>query len=680
MMLLKDPIYYYRKRAGNDSAIQTKLFSPEYYFITPDKVYKYLLNLSKKKYGNCIEYVQNLVMYDLQWRIKEEIKGLPKDDKQNYVLLIKSILEDIDDNIIFNQKNIYFEHKIFLLSLKYNYNILEKVIIKDNEIYFNDLELLNLDKNSLLRINVIDIQKDGKVNITGTINAILYHLGFSFFYIVNGKKKKLDTIGSNKNIKCEFVDFEIKNQIFDITLDDDIESIEFVIEKGDLKKSLRFNFSIHGRLYHKFKTYYSKYGKMVFFKGSRIYIKRNSILRKLNYNLIFSMKLLVNKRFNQFCYRILSMFLKLFKRKEIWLISDRTAVANDNGMHLFKYVCKQNNKKIDPYFVISKESKDYVKMKEYGKVLNHGTLKYKLYFLIADKIISSQADAWVINAFGKNERFYRDLYRFDFVFLQHGITQNDLSGWLNKIDKNIKLFITSTEKEAESIISGKGYLYDKNVVKTTGMARYDNLKDDNKKIIAIMPTWRKYLGGKVDGKTGIRMYNPSFKKSDYFKFYNNLINDKRLLKVMERFGYKGIFVVHPSHEENHSDFKGNDVFEVVAGFADYQTIFKNASLLISDYSSVLFDFAYLRKPIIYSQFDKKEFFSNHMFPEGYFKTDIHGFGPVITDYNKLVEDIIRKIEEGCVLESKYRKRIDDFYKYNDNKNCERIYNEIFKIK
>ena len=31
------------------------------------------------------------------------------------------------------------------------------------------------------------------------------------------------------------------------------------------------------------------------------------------------------------------------------------------------------------------------------------------------------------------------------------------------------------------------------------------------------------------------------------------------------------------------------------------------------------------------------------------------------------------------MEDKYKKRVDKFFKYKDNKNCERVYNEIIKM-
>ena len=69
IMMLEKPIYYYRKRESGDSAIQSCTTKEDWYTITPTKVYKYLMDLSVKKFGNIIKYIQNIVAYELTWRI-----------------------------------------------------------------------------------------------------------------------------------------------------------------------------------------------------------------------------------------------------------------------------------------------------------------------------------------------------------------------------------------------------------------------------------------------------------------------------------------------------------------------------------------------------------------------------------------------------------------------------------
>lgn len=121
------------------------------------------------------------------------------------------------------------------------------------------------------------------------------------------------------------------------------------------------------------------------------------------------------------------------------------------------------------------------------------------------------------------------------------------------------MYVTASKAEYESILQGN-YRYDKSVVKLIGFPRYDSLIDESNNIITIMPTWRKKLAREINYTTHIREYNNDFKKSEYFQSYNNLINDTKLLDKMRECGYRGQFVIHPSHIENARDFKGNDVF------------------------------------------------------------------------------------------------------------------------
>ena len=96
-----------------------------------------------------------------------------------------------------------------------------------------------------------------------------------------------------------------------------------------------------------------------------------------------------------------------------------------------------------------------------------------------------------------------------------------------------------------------------------------------------------------------------------------------------------------------------------------------ASLLITDYSNIFFDFGYLKKPIIYTQFDYEEY--RKYYQMGYFDYIIHGFGPVCYNIECTITKIISKIENNCTLEKKYMNRINEFFKYMDGKNCERLY-------
>ena len=91
-------------------------------------------------------------------------------------------------------------------------------------------------------------------------------------------------------------------------------------------------------------------------------------------------------------------------------------------------------------------------------------------------------------------------------------------------------------------------------------------------------------------------------------------------------------------------------------------------------------YAFLKKPVVYSQFDKEQFFSGeHSYTKGYFSYEDNGFGPVCYDIDTTVEEMIKVIENDCANTEKYISRIEEFYEYFDENSCQRVYEAIRKL-
>ena len=187
-----------------------------------------------------------------------------------------------------------------------------------------------------------------------------------------------------------------------------------------------------------------------------------------------------------------------------------------------------------------------------------------------------------------------------------------------------------------------------------------------------MPTWRKELRD-VDENV--------FVSSDYFKSWHSLINHQNFIKILEKNNYICIFYLHFSLQKFAYLFKQTNNFVFIATFDKYdvQQLLKESSLLITDYSSVFFDFAYMRKPVIYYQFDFNDFYSKH-YKTGFFNHIQNGFGPVCTSEEETIKSLEQQINKNCSLGDAYLQRINDFFELYDTKNCERIFNAIIKRK
>ncbi|MFR7547943.1 MAG: CDP-glycerol glycerophosphotransferase family protein [Parasutterella excrementihominis] len=83
-----------------------------------------------------------------------------------------------------------------------------------------------------------------------------------------------------------------------------------------------------------------------------------------------------------------------------WLISDRDCQADDNGEHFYRYL-KNNGVGVNAWFLLSKNSHDWKRLEEEGfKLISYGSRQHKEALKSCSLLISSHADEYVINAFG----------------------------------------------------------------------------------------------------------------------------------------------------------------------------------------------------------------------------------------------------------------------------------------
>jgi len=362
---------------------------------------------------------------------------------------------------------------------------------------------------------------------------------------------------------------------------------------------------------------------------------------------------------------IYKLYLKIANKK-IWLICEAKDTARDNGYHLFKYI-RTNYPKDKVYYAINKKSLDYQKVKEYRNIIQFRSLKHWIYYLCASLNISTQkygnpspAIFYFIHVcLGKlNNR----------IFLQHGITKDDAT-WLYYEKTKFKLFICGAKKEYEFI--KEKFNYPENNLVYLGFSRFDNLYDNevNKKQILIMPTWRTWLGR----ETNFSNKKQEFKNSEYLKKWNSLLKNKELVKYIEKNNITIYFYPHMNMHAFIKEFKViSRNIKIVSKDYDIQKLLKESALLVTDYSSVYMDFAYMTKPIIYYQFDSKKYRENQL-QEGYFKYSKNAFGKILIDEEDVVNKIIGYIKMDYKIESIYKKRMNEFFELKDQKNSERIY-------
>ena len=672
--------YNYRKRKNGTSAIQQSKDNVSWYIDTFKYCQDELIEESLKKYGKVIPYVQHFIMYELQWRLKTKIsEKLTEKQKKEYVEKIANYLKLMDDEVIIFQKNINIYYKLLIFKIKY-VDIMQHLSYKKDGIYINNSLLAEYD-DILNTIEMLSI-KNNNLIIEG--HVFLDTTPFELYYKIDGKRKKIDLYDrkAGYNIFDENND-RVSGYTLNIPLKN-IKTIEFEIEI-DKKIYPLINEFIHYSLLNNFKAGYYYYKKYLITKSNdkrKIIIKYKPLKLNIFFKEIYYLLyiLIIRGKLKVVFQRVLYFITKPFMPKNIWLFADREFMAHDSAEVLFRYTNSQeNNDKRTTYFVVDKSSPDFDRMKKYGRVVSYHTLKYKLLFLNAKFLISSHFDGYVNNEFGNSRKFYIDLYRFKYIYLTHGVLLHDSSAVINRFNKNIELYVVSGEAEYQSFLDGD-YYYSKDQLIKTGIPRHDNLfnekvKEENK--ILIMASWRSKLAGQVIKSTQRRMYNPTFKESEYFKFYDRLFKDTKLHKILKEYNYKIKFCIHPSFRAQLKDFKGNEFVEIAIDVdSQYETL--SSKFLITDYSSAACDFAVLRKPVIYANFDYDHIYDIHYYNKGYFDYDRDGFGPNCKTYDDTINEIIKLIKNDGKMDKKYMDRCDKFFYHHDNKNAKRVYDEIIE--
>lgn len=348
-------------------------------------------------------------------------------------------------------------------------------------------------------------------------------------------------------------------------------------------------------------------------------------------------------------------------KKPLWLICEDGNTARDNGYYFYKYM-REKHPEVNCKYVIRKKSCDYEKIAKLGlKPIRTSSFKHYILYLAAKWNISNHKHG------NPNQPFFYVVHVIlglinNRVFLQHGVIKDDIDCYHYENSK-FKYFVTTADREYEYI--KKQYGYKKDEVIKTGLPRFDTLIDESNKHnqILVMPTWRNWLGR----ETNSLHKQESFTETDYFKNWNGLLTSKDFINYIEKNNIKVLFYPH-QHMQKYLDCfdaKSKNI-EIVGMDTDIQKVLRKSKLLITDYSSVFMDFAYMEKPVIYFHFDYKRYREGHL-KQGYFEYEKDGFGPIC----ETIDEIVGSLKNTEI--EKYLKREKRFFLSKSSDHSERLF-------
>lgn len=359
--------------------------------------------------------------------------------------------------------------------------------------------------------------------------------------------------------------------------------------------------------------------------------------------------------------------------KRIWITFDKLYKAGDNGEYIFHYI-DENVEDIDIFYLINDDAPDYERLKDNAHVLVWGKDETIALVLHAEAILTTHGDiAQYVGLNSDIAPYLCDLMNSYNVCIQHGLTVQDIAKFQNRLFTNLHLYMCASSYEIRNL-SRPIFGYDEEQLKLVGLARYDGLRNADKRQILITPSWRRNITN-TNIVHATNMYNINFKKSDYFRIYNDLINDEKLIRFAKKNKYKIIYLIHPALSAQIDDFDKNEYVNIIAATSDmsYEKILTESSLMVTDYSGVQFDFAYMRKPLLY--YHPEELPPHYDESIGY-SYEKDAFGPLIHTHENIVNQLCEYMENNCKMKSEYVERANRFFAFDDFNNCARIFNAI----
>ena len=244
---------------------------------------------------------------------------------------------------------------------------------------------------------------------------------------------------------------------------------------------------------------------------------------------------------------------------------------------------------------------------------------------------------------------YKSNFRENTSLWDFLIAQNDFSANIFKRAFDLKGNILKIGYPRNDIL-----IHEKNNIDLASKIKNSLKIAKDKKIILYAPTWR----------------DNEFHSEGLYKFSSNMDFDL----MEERLANDYILIVkyHYLVKENIDWNKYSDFIIVADEKQDIQDLYLISDILITDYSSVMFDYSLLERPMIFYTYDL-EFYKKNL--RGfYFNIEKEVPGPIIEDNDDLITYLENfKLEDYFLkYESKYSRFIEKYNQYDEGEASHKI--------
>jgi len=356
------------------------------------------------------------------------------------------------------------------------------------------------------------------------------------------------------------------------------------------------------------------------------------------------------------------------RNKNIWVFGAWNGYRySDNSRSLFLYVQK-NHPDIKPIWITRDKEIQYLINSE-GSISHLANSLKGIYFSLIAKKVFVSCGKRDVNSFFINGAHWIQLWHGS-PFKKIGL--DDKYSSYNTFFQRVivkNLFPFATEFNYHGIVSNAPFFtpilasafgVSEERILETGSPRNELRKRfQGCKILYYLPTFR-----------GHEVTNSLFGLSDY--------DVKEASSFLER---QNLVLISKAHYvDNKLDSKGEEHERIIHladnEVTDINEMLKDADLLITDYSSIYFDYLLTERPVIFAAFDLTEYITgNRQLPFRY--EDVNA-GPIVTNWNELFS-ALSKIWSNDKYHQLIKEKNKRFNKYHDAENSKRVYEAIVRL-
>lgn len=411
--------------------------------------------------------------------------------------------------------------------------------------------------------------------------------------------------------------------------------------------------------------------KKIIYRISEKNVTIRNILRKVN-NFVKKIR-----------YKILTIGIKVDEKTIIFCVFNGKSYAC-SPKALYEYMINDDEYKNYNYIWVFNNIEEHADLKENKNtiVVKKGTKEYFKYlakakywmfnYKIPDYLYPKKEQVFVQCWHGTPlKRLGCDLEHFDNVLntmegmkKRYKIEASKFSYFISPSEFASEKFISAwnlKEIGKENIIIEKGYprndfLFNYTEKDIEKIKRELGIENDKRRIILYAPTYRS---NQHEAGTGY-----TYKEEIEFEHFKEQFGDKYIVLFRPHYFIANIF--------NFEKYKGF-VYDV-SKVEDINELYIITDLLITDYSSVFFDYANLKRPMIFYMYDLEHYRDK----SNGFYIDLEELPGKITETQEELEDEVKRIEKEFKYDEKY-KRFNEKYNYlDDGRASERVIGEIIK--